>query len=231
MAKYLLAPSTDRPLGAIGGSVFQKQGGVFVIRNHNRPTDKKRIRQFVQRNRFASYQQRFKDLSPTDQATWASEAPNYPRTDSLGTTYYLTGPQLQQANNSFAFSAGLAPLNAIPAPVSPASFTWDTIAFAEPSDIFDIVADPDPVPTGFVLVVYATRPLSEGNLTSDTPYTLLGSVPAGTNTSSVNWFDSYITIYGAVNDKVGSQIFVVGHMLSLDTYVPGQSVYGSGFVE
>lgn len=231
MAKYLLAPSTDRPLGAVGGSVFQKIGTSFVIRHRSVPTDKKRLKQLVERNRFDVIQKRYKNLSPTDKATWSDESVNYPKVNSLGDTYFITGPNLQQSSNTFGLSAGIPFLDSIGSPVSYPSFNFDVISFAEPLDVFDIVTDPINVPANFNLLVYATRPLSPGTLNPGSTYRLLGTVGAGVNTASVNWFDAYITQWGPVNDLIGMQIFVTAQLISIDTLQPGITVYGSGFVE
>lgn len=230
MAKYLLAPSIDRPLGAVGGSVFQKIGTSFVIRHRSVPTDKKRIPQFIQRNRFDSIQKRFRGLSGTDQQTWRDESVNYPRINSLGDMYVISGANLQQSSNTFAFVSDVPFINSIPSPVSVPSFIFDTIEFAEPLDAFDIVLDPITVPAGFNLLVYATRPLSPGTLTPSTTYRLLGTLAPGTNTAAVNWFDQYITNWGTVNDQIGQLIFVTAQLLSIDTFQPGVTVYGSGLV-
>lgn len=208
MAKYILTFSTDRPAGSLGGATFQKSGTVFAIRKRNVPVQKKSPAQSTVKNRFDHVQKNWKNLSTLEKETFADEAPNYPRIDSLGNSYTLLANNLQGSSNLSLIAAEQPTINSMPSapPFQDVEvgniFVTESLSLA----VFSIVQIV--VPAGFTLMTYVTRALSEG---TDSPpsnsYKLLNARPEGTN-PALNQWDAYFMLFGRQNPPVNSKVWV-----------------------
>jgi hypothetical protein len=230
MAIYILAPSTDQPLGADGGSVFQKCGNSFAIRKRAKPVMKRTAKSTAIRNRFEHVSGIWRTLSGTDQDTFIDEAPNYPRTNSLGDSYDLTGNNLQNSSNLNLIQVGLSPISSIPAPVTCLPFAPFLIdAVNQDLEVFFII-NPDPVPIQFLMNVYATAPLSPGIEFVDIKK-MKFITRFGQNESTIsNRYTEYSAVHGPAPYVVGNIIFVAFQFIAATTGQPCGIVYGSGDV-
>lgn len=114
MAIYLLQPSIPQPIGSSGGITFQKSGTSFAIRNRAKPVLKRTPKQTAVRNKFESVSQHWRTLNGTQKGTFSTEAPNYPRTNSIGDSYDLSANNLQNSSNQMLVTKGVAIINSIP---------------------------------------------------------------------------------------------------------------------
>jgi hypothetical protein len=219
-----------RILGSRGGATFQRLGSTFAIRYRRVPIHHRSLEQTAARNRFESIQSRWRTLSGPDKGTWIMQAPNFPRTNSLGQPYEISGINLQQSSNSFLHYAGRPLLDEAQPPVAVPSFTIDNFVLVESIPALQLSIDPDEVPIGFTMMVYMTRYTSPGQLTPGQPFRFMGALSPGATPSLVNWIDPFVDFAGSPADKIGQQIFATVHFLSDVTGQPGVSVSGSGLV-
>lgn len=217
--------------GSEGGATFQKSGKVFSIRSRKVPIDKKSPGQSRSKNRFESVQGNWRLLDGTEQTSFENNTANFLRTDSLGNTYELTGQQLQSSANNNADANNIPRISTMTSPVVYPAFTLDTIALDVSLFAMDIVTNPVPVPAGFALRLFVTRPLSPGNQAQTNDYFLIGTVQAGIDTDSINWYSNYVALFGLPDSLVGSNIHVRATYISTDNNQPGTTVSDSGQVE
>lgn len=231
MARYLLVEDVDRPRGSIEGATFQRCGKVFAIRKHNVPTDKKRIPQTGSRNKFEHVQTRFRNLSSIEKESFADEAINYPRTDSLGNEYVLSAINLQNSSNTNLINAGQPVINTMPGPVVFPSLDVNNIFVRYAFNSAEFELNTAFVPAGFSLFVFSAVPQSPGvDSMLINSLKLFKIFPAGGDTSA-NIFTDYIAVFGANPYPVGSKVFGAFQFMSNDTGQKSEIVYHVGEVE
>lgn len=115
MAIYSLPGSANRIAGSRRGATFQKAGTNFIIRKRAVPVQKRTSTQSRSKSLLGSTSQRWRTLSSGDQSTWKTEAPNYPRTDSLGNMYTFNGSNMQVGSNMNLELTGNSPIASPPA--------------------------------------------------------------------------------------------------------------------
>lgn len=244
MARYLLSNQSTfdetfdatfqdlpaRVLGSRSGATFQRLGSTFAIRWRRIPIHHRTPKQTASRNRFESIQGRWRTLSGPHRGTWVMQTANYPRVDSLGEQYFISGPNLQNSANSFLYAANQTLLDQAAPPVMVPTFTIDNIVLVESIPLLQVSIDPDEIPADFSLMVYLTRYTSPGALTPSQPFRFMGALDPGITPSLVNWLDPYVEFAGSPGDKIGQQIFAALQLVSHTTGQPGITVYGSGFV-
>jgi hypothetical protein len=201
MAKYLLTYSTSRITGSRKGCTFQRAGNVFVIRHRMVPVQKRTEKQQAVKNIFDSVAKRWRTLSPGEQDSFINKSPQYPRVNSLGVPYNLTGWALQQSSNQSLVLSGFTPIDTMPdAPVFPIfSISIFSLNIAGSALAFQL--NPLVVPVGFSAVVHmsaATEVPAESS-----QYKFIASLPAGTNTPTINLYSEYVSIFGSVQNLSG----------------------------
>lgn len=101
-------------------------------------------------------------MTPSQKQDWTDERLNFPRTNSLGQTYYLNGFQFFCSYNQIRLNQGLEILK-----IPPEVITWPSSVITEvnididPIDI-DVYVSDLPVPDEFEYRLWATRVCSEG---------------------------------------------------------------------
>lgn len=173
---------------------------------------------------------RWRTLSVPDVATWETENANYPRTDSLGNPYTITGQALQMSSNVNNINSQLAILNAIPAFVAfPVITNFDAqVNVAGITEIF--VVTPAIVPAGYKLMIYATLP----GMTAITSFDfnkmfLIGTRPAGANTS-LNIFPFYTSRFPFVDTLSGTFFLTACRYVNINTGQQGAIQFGLGTI-
>lgn len=230
MAKYTLPLSGTRRKGSKGGNTFQRSGSTFVIRKHNVPTNKKRLRQISQRQLLASNSSKFKTLSVPEQQSFDDEAPNFQRTNSLGVNYTLRANQLQISSNNLLIGSNSTPISEmVPPVVYPGSvFGLIDVNNSANTSVFYVLA-PSTVPADFSLAVFLTRPLSEGVIPADVDYRLCYTVPEGVSTLG-NRMDEYRAVFGDTSNQVGQRVWGQFFYISTLNGQRGIAIQGSGTV-
>lgn len=231
MGKYKLAEGVDQFKGSLEGSTFQKCGQVFSIRKHNTPVQKRSVKQSASKNRFEHVQTSYRTLDSLEKATFANQTENFTRINSLGNEYTLLPVQLFSSTNNTIVESGQPLLREMSNPVIYPGISEDTVAMDNTLSALDIVINPNLVPSGFTLRVESTRPLSNGVLAVENDFRLLGFIPGGQQSSSMNWYQVYIAIFGTTFGQVGMTIAGRTTLISNDNGQPGQSLIQYGFVE
>lgn len=217
MAKYILPVAVDRFKGSRGGSVFQKTGRVFSIRKRSAPTQKRTAKKQASMNRMGSIQTQYRDLTNTEKSTFPPETVNYPRTNSLGETYEMTGPQLYSSSNNNARIAGTPPITSMPSPVVFPSFSFLDAQAEVISRLSTSVTSPIVVPAGFTLLIDWSQPVPVEISTDSITWRNIFQVQAGTQTDDENWYDQAEQAFGDLSNRIGWIYYQRGTLLSVDT--------------
>ena len=230
MAIYTKPPSEDRILGAEGGAVFQKSGNQFSIRKRAKPVLKKTQAQTECRNRFESVAGIWRTLTGTNQTEWEDESPNYPRTDSLGNPYTITGPMMQQSSN---INMNVASEPELPQPAAPSAIPAITgggcgVFYNIMTAIF--IANPNVTPAGYSLNIYATPPLQPGNSNPGLKgMKLIVTIVAG-DTNAQNFYNFYIAVHHRFGNPNNWIVYAALQYTQLSTGQKGDIHYLSGSV-
>jgi len=196
MARYILTFGTDRIAGSRGGSTFQKSGTTYVIRKRNTPVQKKSPAQTIQQNQFASVQQNWQQLTPGEKDSFIDESVNYPRTDSLGNPYIMSGQNLQALANINLSNTDQSQIIAMPpVPVFPL-FAINSIGMAISSSFLIIQININPIPAGFALKLFSSNRLETQSLDQNISYKLLSVVQPLTNQIGLNFYSEYSRSWG-----------------------------------
>lgn len=204
MAKYTVPLSFPRIVGSKQGSTFQKSGKVYSIRKHNAPTNKKRVKQTQQRGTFGAIASKFRSLSSTNKQSFTDQAPNFPRTNSLGVVYTLQAHTLQNSTNINSSNADQPLINTMQPPVVfPVSL--NPSAIIQPFANAALIAFSSPlfVPAGFVLQQWAAAPAAPGRYVSSVSFRLVRSLNPGDNITA--------NIFNALLATFGNSIVVIGN--------------------
>jgi len=240
MARYLLASTSpfdntfdstfadqvQRVRGSIGGATFQKIGTTFSIRHRSVPTDKKRIKQTAQRQRFSVVQQFWRTLDSLEQSSFNDQVGDYARVDSLGNVYEISGLNLQNVSNSNALNQNEPFITTLPLPTSPPAIAYLFTEVQLISEIITLQTSPSLLPATHSLRIFTTRPLTEGLLYPSENYVFMGNVPAGTDPSLLNFFPEYQDRFDVYPGYEGLVFYVTLHFVSVTTLQPDLTVYG-----
>jgi hypothetical protein len=230
MAKYILAGSSDRPLGSRQGATFQRAGKVFVIRHRVVPKQKRSDAQSQVKNRFDSVQKIWRTLSSGQQTSFADETINYPRLDSLGNPYFLQPSALAGSSNLNLVNSGNPPISTMPAPDVFPGYSIGQLGVETISQSVNAALLTDPVPAGFSLVVSFTAGQSSGNPNENGTFHTVAIYAQNTNTIGVNWWNSWRAIFGD-GSQFNNQFFTARYQLiSLTTGQADTPQYAVGEV-
>lgn len=159
MAIYTLGTSISQFKGSRDGATFQRAGTSFAIRSRKKPIFKRTPRTSQSRSVFHGVQSGYRLLSAGQKTSWADQAPNFQKTNSLGETYQLRPTQLFSAANIPLVSQGLPQVDTASSPITfPSISTSLLINFAPPT--FEIIANIiTQVPDDYSLLIFASPPM------------------------------------------------------------------------
>lgn len=207
MAIYTLQPSIDQPIGSSGGITFQRSGTSFAIRNRAKPVLKRTPAQTVVRNKFESVSQHWRTLNGTQKGTFSTEAPNYPRTNSLGDPYTLSANNLQNSSNQMLVTKGVTRINSIPSAqaFTPLVFNQFAVDTGVPEIFFNFT--PAIVPANESRAVFLSMAFLPGAQTiPNEAYLLIHTFTAGQD-SSINLYNFWAALFPDTNFTTGNQMF------------------------
>ena len=209
MALYTLKPSVQRIAGSRGGSTFTKTPAGYVIRRRFKPSNPMTVKQQRYRANFFTASKFNYALSQNQKDQNEQRALDFPRTNSLGMTYYMSGSNLITSQNKVKIDVN-SPLIFV---ARPPSFPPNITSFGSGWSI-----DPDSLGVSFTLMGDPTAYLMRISLTPSGDYPFLPNyttdlrialeVPANT-LGFIDLLPSYIALYGSTRWKVG-QTMVVG---------------------
>lgn len=229
MAKMTPGAIVSEVRGTIAATTFARNKGGAVIRNRITPINRRSPAQTARRQSLASLASSFRGLSQAQIAAWNAATANFPQSDNLGQTIYLSGEQLYVRVNANLILIGEAQITDPPNPVS-----FDAVAFTSLTATADdqniSLAFTPTVPNGQQLVVYASRPLSAGkSFVPESEFRFLTSVAAA-QTSPQDISAAYAAVFGSIEGSTSQKIFIRMNLVDEATGLAGQSVRGSGVV-
>lgn len=209
MARYILHDDNDRFAGSSNGATFQKCGTTFSIRSRKVPLAKRTVKQTRQRNIFQSVATEWYKRTTFQKNTYGTQAPNWPRTDSLGNTYELQRNVLQNSQNIWRVNSFLAKGTTMPAPISPTIIVGASVQWDLSLQNLVISTTPNIVPSQNVAVQYVSAPQLTPNLTFPIEnMRVLTRIAAGFG-HNVNRWNEYVALYGPMNNSVGLYVNVI----------------------
>ena len=223
--------SFTRVRGSFGGATFQKIGTSFAIRHRAGIVNKRTARQTQSRNRFEFVQGIWRELSPTEKASYVDQAVNYPRTNSIGEVYTFSGINLQNAVNTNAQTQGEPIITTMPAPQPPPAIDLDTPVYHLATEEFFIETNPSVLPGTHSMLIYATRPVSPGELTNQSMFIYMIGVPPGQAPNNFNFFTEYVQRFAPNENNVGQLIHVALQFVSNVSFMSGLTIYGQAPIE
>lgn len=192
--------------GSSKGNVFQKSGKSFSIRSRIPPLKRRNTRSSHSRNSFTHVRSNYKNLSSGEKSAFDTNSPLFPRVDSIGRSYNLSGTNLFSSQN-IGLATENEPLNFTSAiPVSPPSLISVTIeAFASISE-FNMLFGLGSIPSDWIFRYFMTAMLSPGEIASNqNPFVLLAS-KFETDNPDINLYDAWIAHFGNNLSLVGNRV-------------------------
>jgi hypothetical protein len=228
MAKFTPGAIISEIRGTIASTTFSKNAAGAIIRNRVKPINRNSAAQNIQRQLFATISSAWRGLTQEQRNSWIEATPDFPYQDSLGQTKQLTGAQLHQKLNLNLLLIGESMINSAPPQTSFPEFAVGAVAAS--SAAFTVAFTPDPVPAGFALVVYATRPLSAGiDFVSQSDFRLV-QVEDPAADSPANIFANYTSKISGLTGQAGKKVFVEIRLVEVASGIASARVRGSAIV-
>lgn len=204
--KYVPSPLIGR-LSKSAGSItaaYNKFGS--YLRNRVTPTNPQSSFQNTVRGQFGDLATGWRTLSDVQKEGWISLGTNMERQDSLGQTYTLTGLQAYiSVNHNLQTTAQTLVTNA-PALQLPDVPAVGTLTISAAGGTVSLAYTP-PADGEFVLV-FVSRPVSDGKMfLSSSEYKLI-KVAANADTSPIALGTLYTTRFGSITGKAGDKVFL-----------------------
>lgn len=210
-AKFTPGAIVSEIRNKIAATVYSKNASGAIIRNRVTPINRRSTGQTQQRQTLASLASGWRGLTQAQRDGWNAASANFPQTDSLGQTVILTGEQLYVRCNANLTLIGQSLITAAPIPTSfdPLTATIASLTAAA----FTVGYTPDPVPTGFSLVIRATRPVSAGKqFFAQSEFRFVAAIAAAT-ASPANIDTAYEAIFGDKTGQVGQKVAVEAYLV------------------
>ena len=228
MAKFTPGAIISEIRGTIASTTFSKNAAGAIIRNRVKPINRNSNAQNAVRQSFASISSLWRGLTQPQRNSWIEATPDFPYQDSLGQTKQLTGAQLHQKLNLNLLSIGESPITTAPPQTSFPELAVGAVSPAAAT--FTVAFTPDPVPAGFAMKVFATRPLSPGiDFVSKSDFREVTFLdPADTSPADI--FSDYTAKVSALTGQAGKKVFVELQYIEISSGIASSRVRGVGIV-
>jgi len=215
--------------GKVSGNVFSKNKGGAIVRNRVTPINRRSTSQQNQRQQLAALAASWRGLTDAQRAGWNAASPNFPQSDNLGQTIFLSGEQLYIRCNLNLLLIGESQIVDAPTPTS-----FDVLAFTSLSPDASAgtigLAFSPTVPAGFAMVVRATAPYSAGkSFVPQSAFRFIDAIAAA-QTSPQAIGPAYVAVHGAITGATGQKIAVEMFLVEITSGLAGIPVRGVGVV-
>lgn len=228
-AKFTPGAIVSEVRGKIAATVFSKNKSGAVLRNRVTPINRKSPGQTEQRQTLAALSASWRGLTQAERDSWDSAAPNFPQSDNLGQTIFLTGAQLYSRCNANLILSGNAQITVAPAPTSFDVLYFTSVTVTADDGVVSLAFAPT-VPAGMEMVVRATPPISAGkSFVPDSSFRFLKSIAAA-QTSPQVLTTEYGDVFGSLTNATGQKIFIELFFIEAATGLAGIPVRGYGVV-
>lgn len=199
-------------VGKAGGHVIQKNHYGLFVRTLVIGANPQTTFQQDRRAQLQFLTQNWRELSLIDQNLWIAETVNYPRTNSIGDTYFLTGQALYIGLNMNLWKIGqpfitTPALKVIPPDVNVFTFVCD-VGTAD----FTIAFPGLPIDIHTVCIIYATKGISTGIFYVSTRFRSF-ALHAANGAASINFGGTYFPAFPTT--APGEKVFV--KIVTVDT--------------
>jgi len=239
MAKVVYGAGVSQMSGKQGGTVFSRNKSGAYTRTNRKGTNPNTAAQQARRQTFSQASRYFSTLTAVQQQSFKDNAINYPQIDRLGQTVTLSGAQLAAKFANLQNLAGqAATAQEMGSPVFVPSGLGFSIGGSNSGgnianltiDLIFLLEDgsqTDEVPTGFKLVVKATKLMSNGfTAPKKKDYRVIEIVGVATAITNYGIQTSYQSIFGAAVVGGDYKMFIQVELVSILT--PQSSVLASG---
>jgi len=215
--------------GKVSGNVFSKNKGGAIVRNRVTPINRRSASQQNQRQQLAALAASWRGLTEAQRVGWNAASPNFPQSDNLGQTIFLSGEQLYVRCNLNLLLIGQAQITDAPTPTS-----FDVLGFTSLLPTADdgaiALAFTPTVPAGFTMVVRATPPYSAGkSFVPQSAFRFIDAIAAAA-TSPQAIGPAYAAVNGAITGATGQKIAVEMFLVENASGLAGIPVRGVGVV-
>lgn len=215
--------------GKIAATVFARNKGGQVIRNRITPINRRSVGQSQQRQQLAALAAQWRGLTQPQRDSWNSAAPNFPQSDNLGQTQYLSGEQLYVRCNANLLLSGNSQIVTAPSPAEFAVIAFTSLTATADDQAISLAFTPT-VPAGYSLMLRATAPISAGReFVSPSAFRFISAIAAAA-TSPQDISAAYAAVFGSIVSATGQKIFVEMFLMEDATGLAGQKVRGVGVV-
>ena len=191
--------------GSVGGITAARNANGAYLRRKVKNVNRNTIPQQIRRNQFGALSRTWKGLSPDMQQSWVQGVTAFPYRNKLNIASTYTGQQLYSKFNNQLIAIGEPALEYCPVGV-----TFDSIVVVNAQyngmantflvNVKDTTNDEFTVPDGFTLVLFGTKPLSQGILAPKKPMFRFIQTVAGTVSSAgINIYTKYVALFGTPN--------------------------------
>lgn len=227
--KVTLGIIVSEARGKVSGNVFSKNKGGAIVRNRVTPINRRSATQQNQRQQLAALAASWRGLTEAQRVGWNAASPNFPQSDNLGQTIFLSGEQLYVRCNLNLLLIGEAQITDAPTPTS-----FDVLAFTsltpDASSGTIALAFTPTVPAGYTMVVRATAPYSAGkSFVPQSAFRFIDAIAAA-QTSPQAIAAAYIAVHGAITGATGQKIAVEMFLVEVASGLAGIPVRGVGVV-
>lgn len=230
MAIYKLAEDVDQFAGSIDGATFQKCCMVFALRSRKMPLKKHTAKTTRVRNRFGSFASQWRNRSGSQKTSFNSRTSLYPRENSFGDSYEVTGQNLYVSSNIRAGYINMGAINDLANPLALPISTPGSVSYDISSGVALFTISPVNVPSNHNLLTFVSRPVSPGTVSVPSRnMKLLSNIDPG-NSTNFNQGTAYRALWGLLNFNAGDRIFAEYHFVMRTRGQVNLIIYTSGLV-
>lgn len=197
--------------GSVGNITYSKNAYGSVVKKKGRPPKFSTTQANLQKSRFKYLSQYWSaNLDDSQRLAWDNASINFPHTNSLGVTIYLTGFNLFEEFNGTLLLIGQPIINVPPTPVSVPTPTAVLLTADAGTQTITGEIQPNPVPVGTTYVIFITSPYKQGvsNFQNKLRY---GTRTNGWDGSQASVSTQYTAIFGSLiaGMKISASVFAV----------------------
>jgi hypothetical protein len=221
--------------GKVGGTVASRNANGSYLKKRTKPANPNTIPQQRVRSTLGFNSRQWKTLTPIEQETWISQAPNYPYKNKLGVTAKYTGFQLFSKVNNQLAAVDIARRLEIGSPVEVYAVSDIQFGTLSNSDFtIDIVLSSGGttvtvVPANTSVIVQVTRQVTAGKYAPKRSiFRQIDYYPPADSLTGIDLFADYQSLFGT--PVVGSKIFVQAYCVSHITGQTGKALFNGSVV-
>jgi len=190
--------------GSSAGTTYSHNRGGSYTRVRKVPVNPQTGAQTLVRNKFGALSAGWKLLTAAQRSGWNSATALFPRHNSLGNAFSLSGINLYKSLNQNLYNAGQATISAVPVPVGATNVTSASAVASVGGGTFVLTFAPTPTAALNTTLVFATTQLSPGISFVKNRLRLITTLPAATATGA-SIFAAYTAKFGALvlGQKIG----------------------------